>query len=174
MMIISGYSHTVAKNGIDSASALNNRGAFLLSQLGYHVATRCAELLQPLGLQPAHYGVLTHLARQQGLSQQQLADAMGVHRNNMVGLIDELEERALVRRDRDPHDRRAHQLHLTDDAHGVLAQADGAVDQLEDEIFAGLNSDEHSRLVGVLQRAARQAGLPDSVHPGLRRRRRTI
>jgi DNA-binding MarR family transcriptional regulator len=97
-----------------------------------------------------------------------------VHRNNMVGLIDELEERALVRRDRDPHDRRAHQLHLTDDAHGVLAQADGAVDQLEDEIFAGLNSDEHSRLVGVLQRAARQAGLPDSVHPGLRRRRRTI
>ena len=65
---------------------------------------------------------------------------MGVHRNVMVGLIDELEERDLVRRERHPRDRRAHQLRLTDRAHSVLAQANAAVDELEDEIFAGFDS----------------------------------
>jgi DNA-binding MarR family transcriptional regulator len=151
---------------------LSERGAFLLSQLGFHVAVRCAEVLEPLGLQPAHYGVLTQLTSQEGLSQQQLADAMGVHRNVMVGLIDELEEHGLVRRARHPSDRRAHRLQLTDRAHAVLAEANLAVDELENEIFADFDSREHSRLISMLQRAASQANLPDGIHPGLRRRRR--
>src|ERR1700752_841001 len=107
-MIIVRYNREVAKE--EAARPLSTRGAFLLSQLGVHVAGRGAELLEPMGLQPAHYGVLVHLTGQEGLSQQQLADAMGVHRNVMVGLIDELEERDLVRRERHPRDRRAHQL----------------------------------------------------------------
>ena len=169
-MIIVGYNLGVAKD--DAPPVLSTRGAFLLSQLGFHVAVRCAEILEPIGLQPAHYGVLVQLTGREGLSQQQLADAMGVHRNVMVGLIDELEERDLVRRDRHPRDRRAHQLRLTDRAHSVLAQANAAVDELEDEIFAGFDSREHSRLITLLQRAAKKADLPDSIHPELRRRRR--
>jgi hypothetical protein len=43
----------------------------------------------------------------------------------------------------------------------------------EDEIFAGFDSREHSRLITLLQRAANEADLPDSIHPGLRRRRRS-
>jgi DNA-binding MarR family transcriptional regulator len=169
-MIIVGYNRKVAKE--EAAPALSTRGAFLLSQLGFHVAVRCAEVLEPIGLQPAHYGVLVQLTGQEGLSQQQLADAMGVHRNVMVGLIDELEERNLVRRERHPRDRRAHQLRLTDRAHTVLAHASTAFDELEDEIFAGFDSREHSRLITLLRRAASQANLPDSIHPDLRRRRR--
>ena len=161
----------MAKRQAGSAPALHTRGAFLLSQLGYHVAHRCAEILEPLGLQPAHYGVLTELVNHEGLSQQQLADTMGVHRNNMVSLIDGLEARGLVRRDRHPRDRRAHQLHLTEQANVVLNEAGAAVDRLEDEIFAGLTSAEHARFVSMLQQAAHRADLPESIHPGLRRRR---
>jgi DNA-binding MarR family transcriptional regulator len=170
MIITMGYNLEVAKD--EAPPVLSTRGAFLLSQIGFHVAVRCAEILEPIGLQPAHYGVLVQLTGQEGFSQQQLADAMGVHRNVMVGLIDELEERDLVRRERHPRDRRAHQLQLTDRAHAVLAQANAAVDELEDEIFAGLGSREHSRLITLLQRIAKQADLPDSIHPDLRRRRR--
>jgi DNA-binding MarR family transcriptional regulator len=169
-MIIVGYNLEVDKD--EAPPVLSMRGAFLLSQLGFHVAVRCAELLEPIGLQPAHYAVLVQLTGQEGLSQQQLADAMGVHRNVMVGLIDELEERGLVRRERHPRDRRAHQLQLTDRAHSVLAKANAAVDELEDEIFAGFGPREHSQMITLLQRAAKQADLPDSIHPDLRRRRR--
>jgi DNA-binding MarR family transcriptional regulator len=169
-MIMVGYNLEVVKD--EAASVLSTRGAFLLSQIGFHVAVRCAELLEPIGLQPAHYGVLVQLTGRKGSSQQQLADAMGVHRNVMVGLIDELEQRDLVRRERHPRDRRAHQLQLTDRAHAVLAQANAAVDELEGEIFAGFDPREHSRLIALLQRVAKQADLPDSIHPDLRRRRR--
>jgi DNA-binding MarR family transcriptional regulator len=169
-MISVTYNLLVSKD--DAVPPLSTRGVFLLSQLGFHVASRCAEALAPLGLEPTHYGVLTHLTSHEGLSQQQLADAMGVHRNVMVGLIDELEERGLARRDRHPTDRRAHQLHLTDQAHTVLERANAAVDQLEEEIFTGLGPREHSRFVAMLAKAAKRAELPDSIHPGLRRRRR--
>ena len=143
---------------------------FLLSQLGYHVATRAAEVLGPLGLQPAHHGVLVHLSDQEGLTQQQLADSLGLHRNAMVGLIDELEERALVRRQRDARDRRAYHIYLTDRAHEVLAEADLVIDGLEREIFDGFRPEERGPLVALLRRAADRAQLPTGIHPGLRRR----
>ena len=184
VMIFVGYNPQMSARDAATASAtaersddtpprqsLDQRGVFLLSQLGYHVAARCGELLAPLGLQPAHYGVLTQLSSQEGLSQQQLADTMGVHRNVMVGLIDQLEVRGLVRRDRHPHDRRAHQLHLTDQAHTVLAEANTAVDGLEEEIFAGLKSAQRDQFVALLHHAIRRAKLPVGIHPGLRRRR---
>jgi DNA-binding MarR family transcriptional regulator len=163
----------VAKRESTAAAALNRRGTFLLSQLGYHVAARCAEKLEPLGLHPAHYGVISELSNREKLSQQQLADAMGVHRNNMVGLIDDLESRGLVRRERHPSDRRAHQLDLTQEAYIVLEEANTAIDELEVEIFDVLKSGERGQLIDMLQRTARHVGLSDSTHPGLRKRRRS-
>jgi DNA-binding MarR family transcriptional regulator len=154
------------------AAKLGQRGAFLLSQLGYHSATRCAELLAPLDLQPGHYGVLTHLTAAEGLSQQQLADLLGVHRNVMVGILDELEARKLVRRERDPKDRRAHRIHLTPRAHEVLRQANTTIDGLEEDMFACLTPSEHDQIVALLKRLADRAELPTGIHPGLRYRNR--
>src|SRR2546423_359209 len=80
---------------------LDSRGAFLLSQIGFHVSHRLTEQLARLDLDPAHFAVLTQLAVADGRSQQELADLLRVHRNAMVGLVDELEERGLVIRQ--PH-----------------------------------------------------------------------
>jgi DNA-binding MarR family transcriptional regulator len=158
----------------DGAPSLDDRGVFLLSQLGHHAATRCGELLAPLDLQPAHYGVLMHLCPKDGLSQQQLADRIGVHRNIMVGLIDQLEARDLVRRDRDPHDRRVYRLHLTERAHTVIDKANTTLDGLEDEFFGDLDSTARAQFVALLSRTARRAELPVGIHPGLRQRRRHV
>jgi DNA-binding MarR family transcriptional regulator len=98
---------------------------------------------------------------------------MGVHRNVMVGLIDQLEDRGLVRRERHPSDRRAHRLQLTDRAHAVLVDANAAMDGLELEVFAELMAKERDQLVSLLHRVARQADLPVGIHPGLRRRVRS-
>lgn len=152
---------------------LAERGAFLLSQLGYHVASRANELLAPLGLRTPHYGVLMQVSREEGLTQQQLADSLGVHRNAMVGLIDELEGRELVRRERDTRDRRAHRIRLTDRARVLLDEADAVIDGLEREVFDGFNRDERARLVALLGRAAERADLRAGIHPGLRRHRST-
>jgi DNA-binding MarR family transcriptional regulator len=147
---------------------LAGRANFLLSQLGFHVAQTFAARLAPLGIAPNHFGLLMHLARGEGQSQQQLADALGIHRKVMVGLLDELEQRGLVERRRHPGDRRAHAIHLTDAARTLLPRARGIADQHEDEILAVLDEAERAQLLSVLQRLAEHTGNPPGVHPGLR------
>ncbi|BDT90663.1 hypothetical protein IFM12275_06390 [Nocardia sputorum] len=97
---------------------------------------------------------------------------MRVHRNAMVGLIDELEEKGLIQRRVHPADRRAHAVHLTESAHTLLAAATAEAEALEEEIFAPLDDAERARLIQLLRRASAHAGLPRGAHPGLQRRRR--
>jgi DNA-binding MarR family transcriptional regulator len=147
---------------------LTDRAAFLISQLGYHSAARFAERLGPLGLRPRHFGLLSHLAAADGQTQQQLADALAIHRNAMVGLVDDLEQRGLVTRRRHPDDRRAHAVHLTTAARELLAQAQPVADEHDAELLAGLDELDQRQLVSLLQRLAHHAGLAPGVHPGLR------
>src|SRR5690348_17564595 len=65
------------------------------------------ERLEPLGLSPRAWGVLSTLAESGPLTQIELATTMSIDRTAMVYLIDELEAQALVERVRSPQDRRA-------------------------------------------------------------------
>jgi len=154
--------------GSPSSAPLTDRAGFLISQLGFHAAARFAERLAPLGLQPRHFGLLTHLAVADGQTQQHLADALGIHRNLMVGLIDDIEDRGLVQRRRHPGDRRAHAVHLTRKARALLARAQRTADEHDAELLAALDEPDRARFVGMLQRIARHTGVAAGVHPGIR------
>src|SRR6516162_1559255 len=71
------------------------------------------ERLEPLGLSPRAWGVLSTLTESGPLTQIDLATTMSIDRTAMVYLIDELEAAALVERVRHPQDRRAFLIHLT-------------------------------------------------------------
>ncbi|MEV7987436.1 MarR family transcriptional regulator [Micromonospora sp. NPDC085948] len=146
---------------------LASRANFLLSQLGFHVAQTFTARLAPLGIAPNHFGLLMRLERSEGNTQQQLADALGIHRKVMVGLLDDLEQRDLVERRRHPSDRRAHAIHLTEAARELLPHARRVADQHEGEILTPLDASERARLITVLQRLAEHTGSPAGVHPGL-------
>jgi DNA-binding MarR family transcriptional regulator len=92
---------------------LSQRAGFLLVQLGTNEHRRFAERLAPLDLHPRHFGMLSHLAAAEGQSQQALSIALGIHRSAVVALVDDLEQRGLAERRRDPDDRRAYTLYLT-------------------------------------------------------------
>lgn len=151
-----------------AGTPLTERTGFLISQLGFYAAGRFTERLAPLGLQPRHFGLLTHLSGGEGQTQQQLADAMGIHRNAMVGLIDDLEDRGLVQRRRHPADRRAHAVHLTATARDVLPKAQRAADEHDAELLAELDDAERACLITLLQRVAASTALRTGVHPALR------
>ena len=63
----------------DPALELQSRGsvAFLLVQLGMHVAGLYGERLKPLGLEQRHAGMLFRLAQNNGRSQQAIAEQIG-------------------------------------------------------------------------------------------------
>ncbi|MFC9437843.1 MarR family winged helix-turn-helix transcriptional regulator [Nocardia sp. NPDC057030] len=146
---------------------LADQPAFLLGQLGAYTGGRFGDLLAPLGIGPRHFGMLRVLREHDGQTQQQLCETLGIHRNVMVGLVDELSKRELVERRRHPTDRRAHAVYLLPAADDVLRRAQSAVTALDGELFAGLDPEERATLLRLLQRTAASNGLRPGIHPGL-------
>jgi DNA-binding MarR family transcriptional regulator len=146
---------------------LGGQAAFLLSQLGFYSAARFTERLSTIGLHPRQYGMMVHLAAAEGQTQQQLADSMGIHRNVMVGLVDELESAGLVERRRHPVDRRAHALHLTELAISLLPEGQRLAVDHNAQLLVPLSDEQQRDLVSLLELIAAGVGLEHSVHPGL-------
>lgn len=140
--------------------------AFLLVQLGFHVAGRFGERLKPLGLEQRHAGMLVRLAQNDGRSQQAIAELMGVNPTRMVFLTDELEERGLVERRRNPSDRRSHALYLTEAGTAMLARVGEVTRAHEAAITASLSGAERAQLTALLQRLAGDQGLAKHSLPG--------
>jgi DNA-binding MarR family transcriptional regulator len=155
--------------GVQAAPAreLSRRAGFLLAQLGTHAHRRFAERLTRIDLHPRHFGILSHLAASEGQSQQALSIALGIHRSAVVALVDDLEQRGLAERRRDPTDRRAYTLYLTPSGRDLLADLKHIAEEHEAELLSALDASERWQLISLLQRVAESQGLAAGVHPNL-------
>ncbi|MEU8308787.1 MarR family transcriptional regulator [Actinomadura sp. NPDC048955] len=143
--------------------------AFLLAQLGAHGAGRFAERIAELDLTPPQAGLLRMLAAAPGRSQRELADQLGMPPSRFVPFADELEQRGLIERRRNPEDRRLYALYLTDRGFVLLARLAEASAAHEREMCQALSPDERLEVKALLERVAEQQGLGSGVHPGFRR-----
>lgn len=103
-----------------------------------------------IGIRPSQFSILTIIARNPGIKQTQLSEALFIKRANLVRLLDELELRDLIRRDAAVNDRRSHFLILT--AHGVafVAQMEEIHRQLEDHLASVLGKEAKVALLKML------------------------
>ena len=145
--------------------------AFLLAQVGAHAAARFAERLEPLGLTPAHVGALRVIAASTGSSQQEVAARLGMFPSRFVALVDELQDRGLVQRVENPHDRRIYLLQLTAKGRDVLQSIGPVAREHQESLLSALNTQEREVLASLLMRVADQQGLRRGVHPGFARLR---
>jgi DNA-binding MarR family transcriptional regulator len=111
--------------------------------------------------------VLSNLASSGTQTQQQLADALGIHRNRMVGLIDDVEAAGLARRHRSPTDRRAFEVRLTPAGSALVAQVNALIPMLDRTLGEGLSTSERDELTALLRRSADALGLSPGIHPHL-------
>ena len=142
---------------------------FLLSQLGAHVSVTFGDRLEPLGLKKYHAGILNILASHAGITQQALADLLGVFPSRIVGLLDEMTKMKLIERRRSPSDRRTYALHLTKVGHETWNKIAKLSVVIQDELCTALENGERELLVDLLTRIATQQKITPGVHPGYRR-----
>jgi DNA-binding MarR family transcriptional regulator len=122
---------------------------FVATQAAQSLAT---ERLEPLELSARGWGVLSTLVEAGPLTQIELATTMAIDRTAMVYLIDELEGKGLVRRVRNPDDRRAFLINLTDDGKAVQRQASIALAGATNALLAPLDQAERQQLNALLTR----------------------
>ncbi|MER5265416.1 MarR family transcriptional regulator [Actinosynnema sp. NPDC002837] len=101
---------------------LSDSLAFRLTVLGAVVQKEFALHLKEAGLTPKHLGVLDVVDRGLARTQDDVATLMQVTPGMVVRLVDHLEQRELLRRRRDPINRRRHILTVTEGGAKVLAE----------------------------------------------------
>lgn len=140
-------------------AVLARRLGFMLVRASAGAARLAAETLAPLGIDGRHYGVLALLAELGPVSQQTLADILAVDRSTMVGFVDELEQKGFVRRGRNPSDRRAYAIELTDAGASVQRDAAELLEGCERHYLDPLSRAERRQLLELLGRlVARDSG----------------
>ena len=125
---------------------------FLLKRLGHAVKERSVQAYEDEGLHPYHHAILLVLGEGSPETQGSIADTLGYDRGQLVGLLDELEERGLLERRRDPNDRRRHVVQLTTEGKQTLRRLRTVSRQLEDEFLAPLGEQERTKLHALLLR----------------------
>ncbi len=146
---------TLAATRTESAplpSSLSIWTGYLLGRAARLCRSYFDSLVEPLGIHGRHFGVLAVLGEGKSLAQVEMSERLGVDRNTMVLLLDDLEAGALVTRRRDPRDRRAHLVSLTDAGRAVLTESTALAQRTNDEVFAPLSPEERAQLHALLSR----------------------
>jgi DNA-binding MarR family transcriptional regulator len=111
-----------------------------------------------LGVTRAQWKVLFRLTRSPGLRQVELADMLDIEPITLCRIIDRLEEAGFVERTRDPSDRRAWKLQVTDSAQPLMAKLQKVGAGLVDEAFAGIEPADIEKVRSVLARVRDNVG----------------
>lgn len=152
---------TVSISGMDSA-------AFLLSQLGAHATAEFLARAAELDLTGPQIGVLRAIADEPGTSQQALAHRLDILPSRVVALVDDLEARGLIRRERHPSDRRSHALRMTETGEEVRDRLLVIAAEHQERLLGTLGDEERDTLRDLLAKVAAAQGLKPGVHPGFR------
>lgn len=103
-------------------------------------------------LRAVDFSVLTLINANPSLTQRRLALAVNVSPPNMATLLDKLEQRGLLLRQRSPLDKRSQTLVLTTEGAKLCAKAEKTASELETEATAMLSDAERAQLLQLLQK----------------------
>ncbi|MCW8380496.1 MarR family winged helix-turn-helix transcriptional regulator [Streptomyces justiciae] len=126
---------------------------YMVKQVELVVRSHLDELVRPSGITALQYTALTVLERHDGLSAAQLARDSFVTAQSIADLVRSLENRELVRRERNPRNRRELLILLTDAGRELLARHEEPVRELEERMVRDLTAHQTEQFRQALSRA---------------------
>jgi DNA-binding MarR family transcriptional regulator len=114
---------------------------------------RVAQEAARLGLTGSQFNVL-HILRSEGgpLPCLKIAQRMITVVPGITGLLDRLEDKNLVRRDRSTEDRRQVNISLTSTGTSVMSKLEGPISEIRKALFAGFSDAEISELHRLMEK----------------------
>jgi DNA-binding MarR family transcriptional regulator len=120
-------------------SAMNNEMLVELYDVARLMRTKFDRWARAYGMTRAQGVILARLARQPGMTQNEMAELCEVEPITVGRLVDRLEARGLLERRLDPADRRIRRLHLLPPAEPLLAEIQYYKKKLFDDLTDGLD-----------------------------------
>ena len=119
-----------------------------------------SRIVEPHGLTIQQYNVLRILrgAGEPGLPTLEIGERMIEQTPGITRLLDRLEAKAMVRRQRSSNDRRQVFCWIAPAGLALLAKIDDPIDHGGEEAFSGLKEDEIRALIGQLERLRQTLG----------------
>ena len=129
------------------------------TSMGYlvnHVARLFARELEsrvkPLGIALGAFPALLHLWEQDGLTQKELVERLGIEQPTMAATLSRMERDGLITRHRDQGDARVQRIRLTDHAKHLRPAALAAATEVNAQALAGLSEAEQGQLLALIGR----------------------
>ncbi|MEW2048874.1 MarR family transcriptional regulator [Streptomyces sp. NBC_00377] len=126
---------------------------YMVKQVELVVRSHLDELVKPSGITALQYTALTVLERHDGLSAAQLARDSFVTAQSIADLVRSLEGRGLIRRERNPRNRRELLIMLTEEGRELLDRHAGPVRELEERMVRELTAHQTEQLRTSLSKA---------------------
>ncbi|MBL1078788.1 MarR family transcriptional regulator [Nocardia sp. 2] len=99
-----------------------------------------------LGTPLREHWMLTYLSERGDITQQEIANTLGIDRSEVVRLVDAMEKSGYVTRTRDPHDRRKYQLSITAAGNRQREATDARIAAATEVLLARLTPEERGTL----------------------------
>lgn len=125
---------------------------FLLSDTARLLRRRFDERARQHGATRAQWKALLGISRHEGINQGGLADLLEVEPITLCRMVDRMADAGLVERRRDPRDRRAWQLFLTEKAHPILEQLRATAAELSDQALRGIDAAQLDEMTQAMHR----------------------
>jgi DNA-binding MarR family transcriptional regulator len=125
---------------------------FLLHDVSRLMRASFDQRAQQLGLTRAQWRVLVHLGPRQGVNQSALADILELDAVTMGRHVDRLQRDGWLERRRDPGDRRAWRLYLTEASQPTLDRMDEIATEMQAAALEGVSRPDRDRLTALLGR----------------------
>ena len=123
---------------------------FILHDVARLLRTTYDRRIKELGLTRSQWWVLTHLFRNDGITQSELAEWLEIERPTLGRLLDRLEDNGWVRREADSQDRRAKRVFLTDEVRPAMHSMRKIAAAVRTDALLGLDADEQEAFVDTL------------------------
>lgn len=128
--------------------------AAMVGLFGRGLAAAELPVLRAHGLSMWAYVVLLRLDERPIGTQTALARAIGADKTRIIGTLDDLERRGLIRREPDPADRRARLLSVTDAGHALRVSAQAGIRRGEARLLELVPEDDRAVFLRTLRTLA--------------------
>lgn len=135
---------------------LEKSALFLLHRAGQYAADVYVDKVPARGLTPRQFAVMLTINQNEGLSQADLVEKIGIDRSTLADMISRLTAKQYVQKKRTKEDARAFSLKLSAAGKRVLAQTQPGASATDKKVLSSLSGSERKAFLAALKKISEE------------------